>query len=434
MRWIVRRRAALLGVLTALASALMVVPASAASVVEVQPPDAACTYNNTRDVQQFPKSALPDIPWPQEYLGYQQAQQYSTGQGIVVAVIDSGIEGDSEQLRGRVYSGFDLTGPTAKVGANTDCFAHGTAVAGIIGAAPHTGVGFVGVAPGALLLPIRQTWGINANGDPVVGDATKLVAGIYTAVNNGAQVINISITVNSVQLSPQLRAAFEQAARYAWSHNVVIVAATGNSSENRDRQVVDTYPAALAGRYPNVIAVGGIGRDGTLYKESVYGTTPWVTVVAPADTVISTFIDKGLRRSMLTTASGTSFATPFVTGTVALLQARYRGITAAEVKRRIELTADHPSTNLPDIRTGYGLIDPLAALTTIIPAAGPAPSPRVSAPLPPPANPGHTTRNTAIAAAGLAGVLSALLVGAAVVIPRGRGRNWQPGHRAPVEP
>jgi membrane-anchored mycosin MYCP len=433
----VRRGAALVGALTAIGCALLGVapPAQAAPTGnEVRPPDAACTYNNTRDLTEFPTSALKDTPWPQQQLGYEQAQQYTTGRGVTVAVIDSGVQGDTPQLRGRVLTGIDLTSGPAKPGANEDCFAHGTIVAGIIAAGPSSADAFVGVAPGATLLPIRQTWGINANGDAVNGDPDKLWQAIFAAVNSGARVINISITVDSAQLQPAQKRNFEAAARFALDHNVVIVAASGNSSENRDHQQVNTYPAALAGTFPNVIAVGGISKDGSLYKESVYGTTPWVTVVAPADTVISTFINRGRIGSLLQTASGTSFAAPFVSGTVALLQARYPNIAAAEIKQRIEATADHPSTNLPDLKVGYGVVDPIAALTAVVPPPAPPASPRVSAPLPPPTDANHTTRDAAIVVAILAAVLTALLVGAAVIIPRGRRRNWQPGRRTPVEP
>jgi membrane-anchored mycosin MYCP len=404
-----------------------------AAPAEQQPPAEKCAYNNP-NLPRFPKSAEVDAPWPQQRLGYTDAHKYSIGQGILVAVIDSGVQADTAQLRGRVFSGIDLTPASPRPGANVDCFGHGTAVTGIIGAAPKADVGFVGVAPGVRILPIRQTWGIDVQGRSVLGQPGKLIQAMYAAVNNGAKVMNISITVPAAPLTEPTRRAFVSAVEYARSHNVVIVAAAGNSSENDNQQVLDTYPAALAARYDNVIAVGGIAQDGQLYKESVYGTTPWVTVVAPAEDVVTTFINKGAVGSLLQYAQGTSFAAPFVTGTVALLQSRFPGISAGDVKQRIERTADHPATNLPDLRMGYGVIDPVAALTTVVPPRAAPASPRVSAPLPPPARPDNGTRNAAIGAAGIGTIAAVLLVGAAVIIPRGRRRKWQPGRRAPVEP
>lgn len=427
-----RRRAVSAAFLLGMVAALVPLAPASAEPAEQQPPDSKCTYNNT-NLSRFPKSAEGEVPWPQQRLGYTEAHKFSIGQNVRVAIIDSGVEASVGQLRGRVSAGIDVTPAVPTQRANTDCYGHGTAVAGIVAAAPADGIGFVGVAPGVRLVPIRQTWGLDVQGKTVEGRPSKLIQAMYAAVNSGASVMNISITVPAGPLTQQTRRAFMAAVEYARARNVVIVAASGNADENGNQHVLDTYPAALAGQYDNVIAVGGIGPDGHLFSESVYGTTPWVSVVAPADQVISTFIDKGIVGSRLQSARGTSYAAPFVTGTVALLQSRYPGITAAEVKQRIEQTADHPATNLPDVRVGYGVVDPVAALTTVVPTGTAAASPVVAAPLPPPATPDNGTRNAAIAAAGIGTVAAVLLVGAAVIIPRGRRRNWQPTRRTPLE-
>src|SRR5262249_34929108 len=149
-----------------------------------QPREAACWYNNVRDVKPFPRSALSQVPWPQQRLGYEQAHRYTTGRGIRVAVIDSGVQGDQAQLAGHVAPGFDLTGATVRPGGNTDCYAHGTAVAGIIAANPRPDLGFVGVAPGVQLLPIRETWGIDDDGNPTRARPITLVNAIDLAVQN----------------------------------------------------------------------------------------------------------------------------------------------------------------------------------------------------------------------------------------------------------
>jgi membrane-anchored mycosin MYCP len=403
--------------------------AQPAGGVEPRPREAACTYNDIRDVKPFPRSALPDLPWPQHRLGYQQAQRYSTGQGVTVAVVDSGVQGDAPQLAGHVLPGFDLTSGSVRPGGDTDCFTHGTAVAGIIAANPRQGIGFVGVAPGVRLLPIRETWGIDDNGQPTTAAPGKLVDAINLAVRSGATVINVSVTVDGDLIPAALRQAFRAAARDAAARGAVIVAASGNASEQQDRLPQhNSYPAALAAEFDNVLAVGGIEPDGTLYRESVYGTSPYITVVAPANGVVSTFIDKGRIGSLLQYRYGTSFATPFVTGTVALLQARFPGMAPGQIKRRIEQTADHPSTNLPDLRSGWGVVNPVAALTAVVPPAPTArPAPRVAAPLPPPPAPDVRTRDAALAAAATATLLALALAAAALVLPRGRRRHWRPG-------
>jgi membrane-anchored mycosin MYCP len=420
-----------LGLALGVAPAARAAPQQPAGAVEPQPRDAACTYNNIRDVKPFPAGAVKQVPWPQTRLGYDQAWKYTVGQGIRVAVIDSGVQGDVPQLAGRVTPGIDLTGAAAKPGADTDCFTHGTAVAGIIGAKRYQDAGFVGVAPGVQIMPIRETWGVNDNGESTTAAPIKLVNAIVAAVQGGARVVNVSITVDGDLLSGQMRTAFRNAVAFAAKHDVVIVAASGNSDEQVDNLPVhNSYPAALAGEFVNVIAVGGIEPDGTLYKASVYGRAPYVTVVAPANGVVSTFIQKGRVGSLLQYRIGTSFAAPFVTGTVALLQARFPAMHAAEIKRRIEQTADHPSSNLPDVKLGYGVVNPVAALTAVVPAQPARATPAVNAPLPPPPGPDAHTRDTALTVGAAATLVALGLTAAAVVVPRGRRRRWRPGRRA----
>jgi type VII secretion-associated serine protease mycosin len=427
--------AALLSAAALVAATALGQPAALAAprhpATDPQPPDAACWYNNVNVVKQFPPAALAEVPWPQKRLGYEQAHRYTVGDGIRVAVIDSGVQAAAPQLAGHVSTGFDVTSGTPRPGGNTDCFTHGTGVAGIIAAHHRDGIGFVGVAPGVQILPIRETWGIDRNGQIITDSPTKLVDAINLAVQNRVQVINISITVDGDLLSAPLRQAFRAAVENAAAHDVVIVAASGNSEEQRDRlQVHNSYPAALAGEFDNVIAVGGLEPDGTLYKQSVYGESPYITVVAPADGVVSTFIEKGQVGSALQYREGTSFATPFVTGTVALMRARFPDMHAAQIKRRIEQTADHPSTNLPSLQFGYGVVDPVAALTAAVPSASATrPAPQISAPLPPPPGPDVRTRDIALAVGVGATLVALALAVAAVVLPRGRRRRWQPGRR-----
>lgn len=419
-----------LGISMAAGLVLLSQPAALAgptATVETRPVEAACTYNNPA-IGHFPTSLVSQPSWPQQRLQYQQAWQYSTGAGIPVAVVDSGVDASNRQLRPNLRTGLDISGGTPQPGGTTDCYGHGTLVAGIIAARPVPGIGFAGVAPNAQIIPIRETWGIDSQGNQTHPPPIKVAEAIGLAISAGARVVNVSITADSASLSPQVRKAFVAVAQRAAQHNVMIVAATGNTdeSDSTNGPLVVNYPAALAANFDSVIAVGGIKQTGALYEKSVYGAE--VTVVAPADAVVSTFIDRGTYGSALQYGNGTSFATPFVSGTVALLKSRYPNMSLKQIKYRIEQTADHPSTDLPDQKLGYGVIDPVAALTEVLtnPPSDIAP---VLPPLAPPPPPDVRTRTIALAVAGGATLATLCVVAAALVIPRGRRRRWQPGVR-----
>ncbi|HSV66254.1 MAG TPA: type VII secretion-associated serine protease mycosin [Mycobacteriales bacterium] len=393
---------------------------------EPVPPEAACRYHYP-EIQRvvLPRAAAPAQPWAQARLRYQEAWRYSTGRGVTVAVVDSGVDGGHPQLAGAVLPGADLTaGPVPKPGANTDCFGHGTQVAGIIAARPRGGVGFFGVAPRATILPIRQTWGVDGIRQYTQGSPYNLLRGIDLAVASGARVVNVSITLPAAQMTYYLKTLFRATIENAARHNTLVVTATGNLDENNNQSVA-TYPAALARDYDNVIAVGGLKADGSLDPNSITGD--FVTVVAPdTDNLTSTW-----PHGSLIPSTGTSFAAPFVSGLAALLRSRFPGMSAAEVKRRIVLTADHPSTDLPSPQFGYGVINPTAALTMVLPPAdAPTPAPpQAGPPLAPPPVPDTHTRIIALAIAGGGTLLALVVVAAAVIIPRGRRRRWQPGQR-----
>lgn len=340
-------------------------------------------------------------PWAQQALDFSSVWPLSRGQGVMVAVVDSGVD-YSRQLAGRVTA-FDLTGTGPQ-----DCVGHGTAVAAIIAASDiqAQGMPFEGVAPAASIMSVK----VNSQD---TGSSATLAKGIRDAAFRGAEVINVSITTKD---TPELRAAVA----YALRKNVVIVAAGGNDGTTAGAGPF--YPAS----YPGVLSVGAVDATGALAPFS--DQRSHVEVTAPGVSITSAW--PGGYQTQLT---GTSFATPFVSGVAALVRSRYPRMSAAEVVARIEATADGGTGS----GTGNGLVNPIEAATAILGGAGaprppPLAAPRsVSVSRPPP--PDRTARSTLAVTLGLLGAASLAALGA-VVISQGRRRRWRAGTtRVPAE-
>jgi type VII secretion-associated serine protease mycosin len=339
-------------------------------------------------------SAYTARPWAQQRLDFERVWPLTTGAGITVAVVDTGVDIHQPLLGGHAGAGVDVVNGGS---ATVDCVGHGTLVAGLIAGQRAPGGGFAGVAPGATVLPVIQTDTI-ANG--TAGDLAK---GINAAVDHGATVINVSIT------TPQPAGALAAAVRRALDRGVVVVAAAGNDLRQGN---APEYPAA----FPGVISVGALSHSGQPTDFSSSGTP--VSVIAPGDEIIGPgaggdgFVGK---------QQGTSFATGFVSGVVALVEAYRPGLTAAQVAHRIEATADHAATAVPDARWGWGVVNPYAAVTAVLPeenGARPAavPGARVSPYDPPPAD--HSTTVAALALGGAGAVLAVLVPMTAVTVRR----------------
>ena len=404
-------------------------PAVAARRPERPPNPQACAHNNPAITRLTAEEAAGPT-WPEQMLHFSQAWPFTRGAGVTVAVVDSGVDAAHEQLTGRVVKGWDVTSGKVVKGGTTDCAAHGTTVAGIIAAQPVAGRTMVGVAPDAAILPIRESWGIDDNGQPTRATADALILAMRVAVDSGAQVVNVSVTVADVELREPQRQAFNALAQYASDRNVLIVAATGNRSQSsqgaqpsgQGEQEFATYPARLASWYRNVIAVSGITSDGKVDSDAVTG--PFVTVAAP---------DRGFPSTMdhggLVSVGGTSFAAPMVSGLAALIRSRYPKVTAAEVRARIEATADHPSTDLPNPQVGYGVINPLAAVTAVLPPVrSPAALPASAPPLGVVTPQDTVLKASALGVAAVAVLVTGLLLFGSEVVRRGRRRGWRPGN------
>lgn len=352
-----------------------------------------------------PGGALSGTPWAQTRLNLQRVAQVSTGRGVVVAVIDTGLDKRHPQmLDAHVAPGRNVIGTGFSRTDTHDCSGsgHGTSVTSVIAAQHLEGVSFAGVAPDATIVPIKQT---NTGGDKS-GTAEGIAAGIEAAIAAKARVVNISVTASNP--GTQLRAAVTAAARA----NLVIVAAAGNEGQGNN---FPAYPAAYSTEFPNVIAVSASDVQDAIGTFADTGN--YVTVAAPGVNVVVPAPIRGY-----TKVDGTSFAAPYVTGTVALVLAAHPSMTAAQVRNRIEATADRPPKSVPDRKYGWGIVNPYLAVTAIRDDATAVPIARKGAPLPALALASPADRHLAHVALASAVVLLglSLLAAAAAAVLRGQ--------------
>jgi serine protease len=303
---------------------------------------------------QAPAPAGDDVraeQWHLKTLNVAGAWNVAAGQGVTVAVIDSGVDADHPDLQGQVLKGLDLVDD--KGDGDTDLVGHGTTVAAIIAGKDDAG-GVVGIAPKAKILPVRVLDQENRYDDAMI-----VAQGVRWAVDNGARVINLSLGGSGSS------AALAAAIDYAFARDVVVVACTGNASASASTGV--WYPA----REPGVLAVAGMERDGdVLWSGSITGKETVVT--APATQLVGarppTDDSREAAESAYWRVQGTSFAAPMVTATAALIRSRWPDMPAGEVVNRIIKTATDRGPNGRDNKFGFGMVNPTGALTAELPA------------------------------------------------------------------
>jgi len=289
-----------------------------------------------------PPPADQETPWGIAQISADLAWSISTGTGVKVAVIDTGIDKDHTDL---VVSGGELiitNGKYRKKGPNdwNDDEGHGTHVAGTI-AAVDDNDGVVGVSPDALLYAVKV---LDNRGS---GYASDVAAGIDWAVRNGMAVANLSLGSSGESL------AIRDAVLAADEAGLVIVAAAGNSGPGNDTVI---YPA----KQDETIAVAASDSNNDIAYFSSRG--PAVDITAPGVNILSTTND-----GLTGTKSGTSMAAPHVAGTVALMLASDRSlyvnatdvVVPEKVRDKLKLTAF--DIGYPSIAQGAGLIDAFLA-------------------------------------------------------------------------
>ncbi len=279
-----------------------------------------------------------------------QVWKLARGSGQRVAVIDTGVASHPRLPRLKAGGDYVFTGDGTQ-----DCDGHGTAVAGIIGAAPDSTHidDFSGVAPGAELISIRQSsMMFGAASDPTnsgFGDVNTMARAVRTAADLGATVINISSVACAHDDSALDDRPLGAALAYAVdTKNAVVVAAAGNGGTGQcpAQQGEPTVIVSPAWYDDFVLTVGSVNTHGEPSSFTLAG--PWVDVAAPGEGVISlSSSGAGLTNAFAaqgssTSLSGTSYAAPVVSGLAALIRSRFPTWTARQVMQRIRATAHHP--------------------------------------------------------------------------------------------
>ncbi|THV27666.1 S8 family serine peptidase [Glycomyces paridis] len=312
--------------------------------------------------------ASASVPWHLAAIDAPASWAESTGEGVVVAVVDSGVDADHPDLAGAVLPGrsyVDLDpgdeprllalgsepGPVyERAFGQADPVGHGTAVAGLIAAGADSG--HPGVAPDAEILPVRVLDDENR-----YHDSAMVGAAVEWAVDNGADIVNLSLGGHYDS------APFAEAIAYAEANDVLVVACTGNQRLDEPAEEV-WFPA----RVPDVLAVTGTDDRGSRWRTAVTGEE--TDLAAPGADLLAPEPGGGHR-----TVTGTSFASALVSGAAALVRSAHPDWTAAEVRRAMIATARAGGEGL-----GAGMVDAAAAVAADLASLPPVEVPAEASP------------------------------------------------------
>lgn len=310
-----------------------------------------------------PNDQYASFQWHFDNVQASAAWDLSTGAGISVAVLDTGLatSGAADGVNTCTTPGWDFAYDD---GTPDDQDGHGTHVSGTIAQRTNNGTGLAGLAFGACVLPVKVL------DDSGSGSFADIAEGIYYAVEKGAKVINMSLGVNArfgITNDPVMDPALD----YAYSRGVTVVAASGNDGHRKNV----SYPAI----YPSVIAVGATGANDAVVRYSNKGKG--LDVVAPGgDTSVDRngdgYVDGVLQETRIDGAwnyyffQGTSMASPHVAAIAALLISNGTAVTPDAVSEALENSAKDLGEAGYDKNTGHGLVQAYAALTYTIGGGG----------------------------------------------------------------
>ncbi|WP_410568893.1 S8 family serine peptidase [Amycolatopsis sp. cmx-4-61] len=345
-----------------------------------------------------------EVPWGQRLVDPARLWPLTRGEGQLVAVVGTGVDGRNTQFApGQLQGG---------AGTETsDCDGRGTIAAGIVGAQPDPSTTFAGVAPGVRLLPVRYT---TSDG----GDPGALAEAIDKAVDRRAGVILVAVPTAAD--SPALSAAVSRA-RAAGA--VVVSAASATQQGAR------TYPTATSG----VLAVGSVNPAGEPVQTEA---GDYVGVAAPGADLVSTSAGAGGAVAHRWPVTDPSLAAAYVAGVAALVRAYHPSLSGDQVVTRLTLTAHRPPSGGHDPRLGWGVLDAYAAVSSTLPAdvppPGAVPTPASAPVVVPAAAPAPRRADIAAGTLALAGVALAAAAGVTVAaVRRARRRAWRPTRFTP---
>ncbi|MGH3663739.1 MAG: type VII secretion-associated serine protease mycosin, partial [Micromonosporaceae bacterium] len=295
-------------------------------------------------------ATIRELSWYLDAMHVEEAHRISTGKGVTVAVVDTGVDASHPDLRGHVLEGREM-GRKRDAGAKaqTDEDGHGTGMASLIAGRGDRGENsLLGVAPDAKILPVRIAQ--NSEGAFRPEDVYE---GVRWAIDQGAEVVNISLGGERSSDGPWK----EQLVDYAIKHDVILVAAAGNTGQG-DKQVAE--PASI----PGVVAVSGLAHDGSFWDGSAKG--PEVVVSAPGEELPHA-VPTSVSESGYALADGTSGATALVSGVSALIRDAFPDATVNDVVNRLIRTAEDRGDAGRDDEYGFGAVDARAALEGEVP-------------------------------------------------------------------
>ncbi len=345
-------------------------PSYKRELIEPMPVDNSTIQSSKNGVKTFSDGSLRGSEefsqslWGIEAIGATEVWPEASGTGVIVAVIDTGVDGTHPDLEGQVIAGYrPKTDKDLPAGTDSSYGgAHGTHVAGTI-AAKADGKGIVGIAPNAKIMPI-----VIFDDTGFVGD-DYVAAGIIWAADNGAKAMNNSW--GGWGYSHTLKAAFD----YALDHNVVVMVSAGN--DHTDQHML--YPAG----YPGIIEVAAVEYNGGSYKTTLFSSrSDGIAVGAPGVKILSTVpSDESLGAEGYTVVSdenggtydyydGTSMACPHVTGSVALLLQKYPNAKPWQIRQLLQQTAVDIDDTGWDHNSGYGFINLKNAFAAALPTTG----------------------------------------------------------------
>mgnify|MGYP004479301593 CR=1 FL=1 len=284
-----------------------------------------------------PADSTRDDQWWLKSLNVSAVHDVTRGEGVVVAVVDSGVDADHPDLRGNVLPGADLFDQTSK--GHDDTNGHGTAMASLIAGHGHGAgnrSGILGVAPEAKILPVKVMR------DKGVNPPANVATGIDWAIDSGADVISVSIAGAT---DPALLAAVDR----AYQRNIPLIAGVGNKSTN----LAVNWPAG----YPGAIGATILGRDNKPTQENVEGDR--VDIAAPGEDIVAAY--PGGRYS--TAGLGSSNSTAIVAGAVALVRSKFPDLNSYDLSERLLWTTRDVGAKGWDDTFGYGALDVERAVT-----------------------------------------------------------------------